>query len=76
MLVVFWVCWVVLVVVVVVVDHHHHHHHLHLDDFGDFGHGEPLFVAIGKALADDRMALMMKILIIGRWCHGCGAKHM
>jgi len=43
-------------VVVVVV--HHRHRHLHLDDFGHFEE----FVVIGKALAEDRMALMMKIL--------------
>jgi len=47
-----------VVVVVVVRHHHHHHHHLHLDDFGHF----TKFVVIGKALADDRMTLMMKIL--------------
>jgi len=62
MLVFFWLCWVVLVVVVVVVHHHHHHHPLHLDDFGHFADDEPLFVVIGKALAEDRMALMMNIL--------------
>ena len=45
-------------VVVVVVHHHHHHLHLHLDDFGHFTE----FVVIGKALAEDRMTLMMKIL--------------
>jgi len=42
--------------------HHHHQHHLHLDDFGHFADGEPLFVVIGKALAEDRMTLMMEIL--------------
>ena len=42
-----------MVVVVVV-----HHHHLHLDDFGHFAE----FVVIRRALAEDRMALMMKIL--------------
>jgi len=56
MLVFFSVCWDVFEVVVVVV--HHHHHHLHLDDFGQFAE----FVVIGKVLAEDKMALMMKIL--------------
>jgi len=60
MKVIFWVWLIVLVVVVGVV--HHHHHYLHLDDFEEIGDGEPLFRGFEKALAEDRMTLMMKIL--------------
>jgi len=57
--VIFWVWLVVLVVVLGVV---HHDHHLHVDDFEKIGDGEPLFGEFEKALAEDRIALMKKIL--------------
>jgi len=57
--VVFWVWLVVLVVFFGVV---HHDHHLHVDDFEKIGDGEPLFWEFEKALAEDRMVLMKKIL--------------
>jgi len=46
----------VLVVVVGVV---HHDHHLHVDDFEKIGDVKPLFGGFEKALAKDRMTLMM-----------------
>jgi len=57
--VVFWVWLVVLVVVLGVV---HHDHRLHVDDFEKIGDGESLFGEFEKALAEDKMTFMMKIL--------------
>jgi len=57
--VVFWVWLVVLVVVLSVV---HCDLHLHVDDFEKIGDGESLFGKFEKALAEDGMTLMKKIL--------------
>jgi len=43
----------------------HHYHHLHVNDFEKIGDGEPLFGGFEKALVEDRMPLMMKILDSG-----------
>jgi len=51
---------------VVIIGVVHHHHHLHLDDFEEIRDGEPKFGGFEKALTEDRMTLMMKILDNGQ----------